>query len=216
MKKLIVLFVLVAFASFACAELLPNGDFAAGMSGWGTWGSGSGSGSLGYKWTSHWAYIETTGGVGGAGDPFMVPTTASQKGYCEWWGWGYNVVWRSSSAELIPVTAGNAYTLRGYAKDLTGDGGNFELKFEWLDASGRKPSEGSAVPTWSIFFDGMTTSWVEYTKTETAPAGACYIRPVYGESNPGKTVGIDNLQFLPEPMSIALLGLGGLFLRRRK
>ena len=104
MKKLIVLFVLVAFAGFACAELhstpTANAGFEAGMSGWSSWGSGSGSGSSGYKWASHWAYIDTSGGANGSATS-LIATTASQAGYCEFWGWGYDVAWRGSSAEMM-------------------------------------------------------------------------------------------------------------------
>ena len=217
MKKLIVLCVLVAFTGFAIAELMPpdNPDFEAGMSGWGTWGSGSGSGSAGYKWTSHWAYIETSGGVGDS--QFMNLTTAAQAGYCEWWGWGYNIIWNSDWASTSQLNPGvGVFTIGGWYKDL-GNGGTGEIKFEWLDASQHKSGtqEWGIVPAESVFFP-LTTDWAYYQFTLPVPAEAYFIRACWANPNPGGEVGLDDVVTIPEPMSIALLGLGGLFLRRRK
>ena len=212
MKKLIVLFVLVAFAGFALAEAPPNAGFESGMSGWGTWGSGSGSGPSGYKWTSHWAYIDTTGNGAGGSQNFMNLTTASQAGYCEYWGYGYNITWRDSYDEIIPILEGECTMIGGWFKDL-GGAGTGELKFEWLDASGRKSQDGGLVLSQSVFFP-VTTDWAYYEEQMMAPVNTYSVRPCWANPNPGGELGLDLV--IPESMSIALLGLGGLFLRRRK
>ena len=202
MKKLIFLCALVAFAGFASAELL-NLDFEDGMTGWGSWGSGSGDGG----YVNHWAYVETTGGSDGG--QFMNVTTEGSN------FWGYNVVWRSDTAELMTVAEGDWLTLGGYYKDLSGDGGTGGIKFEWLDASGLHGNEGGLVPAVEIAIT-PTTEWAYYEATMQAPALAFGLRPVWGAISGGAIIGIDQMVAIPEPMSIALLGLGGLFLRRRK
>jgi hypothetical protein len=228
MKKLIVLFVLVAFAGFACAELLStptaNADFEAGMSGWDSWGSGSGSGSSGYKWASHWAYIDTTGGANGSQN-FLVATTASQAGYSEWWGYGYDVTWRGSSAEMMDFGANNGtgqVTIGAWMKAVSGTP-SAAMTFEWVDWSGGDGGGGGGgtIPRAELSF-AVTTDWAYYSATLAVPSnvngGAYGMRPVWGVNNPGTAIGIDDVSavWIPEPMSIALLGLGGLFLRRRK
>ena len=218
MKKLIFLLALVAFTGFAIAGIPPlqNPGLESGMSGWGTWGSGSGSGSAGYKWTSHWAYVETTGGH--TGSNFMNLTTSAQAGYCEWWGWGYNCMWQSDSAKLDDAVPGVSWhKMDVWAKNLDGGGNKVEMKFEWLDASGRKSQDGGLVPPVSYFFDVPNDGqWHYFSHWSQAPALAYGLRPVWGNPAPGGDVGVDDLSYIPEPMSIALLGLGGLFLRRRK
>jgi hypothetical protein len=214
MKKLLCSIIILAVAGFAHAEMFPpwgNPGFENGMSGWATWGSGSGSGPSGYKWTSHWAYIDTTGN-GAWGNNFMNLTTSSQIGYIEYWGWGYNVTWRSSSADLLEVTEGTPVTMNAWARDVLGGGARLELKFEWLDASGLKPADGGIVPSGQIFFD-ITTDWAYYQATLVTPVNAYGLRPCWANPDPGTEVGLD---FIPEPMSIALLGFGALGLRRRK
>jgi hypothetical protein len=219
MKKLLCSIIILAVAGFAHAEIPPldNPGFESGMSGWGTWGSGSGSGPSGYKWASHWAYIDTTGNAH-SGQNFMNLTTGSQLGYCEYWGWGYNVVWPSDVDDIADVVEGDWVKMDVWAKDLTGNGGQIEFKFEWLDASGRKFEDGGIVPAESIYFpiDQVTPDWDYYEAWAQAPADAYFVRPVWSNPDPGKEIGIDDLSFLPEPMSIALLGFGALALRRRK
>jgi hypothetical protein len=142
-------------------------------------------------------------------------STTNQIGYIENWGWGYNIVWRSDYAELAPVAEGQEITIGGYAKDLAGTGAQIEFKFEWLDINQLKDQDGGIVPAESIWIP-ITTEWAYYEATLTTPADAYWIRPCWANGDPGKAVGIDNLNFIPEPMTIALLGLGGLFIRRRK
>ena len=218
MKKLLCSIIILAVAGFAYAEIIPipptNPGFEDGMTGWSTWGSGSGSGPSGYKWTSHWAYIDTTGnGVGGSNN-FMNLTTASQIGYYEYTGWGYNVTWRSDAAEILPVTEGQSLTIGAWAKDLLGGGARLEIRFEWIDWTGGHGGTGGGgtIPITAFQFP-ITADWAYYEVTQQAPGGVIGLRPVWGNPDPGTEVGLD---FIPEPMSIALLGLGALALRRRK
>lgn len=205
--------VCVALGGAAQAEMIINGDFEAGISGWGSWGSGSGSGPSGYLWTNHWAFIEPSGGSDGG--QFMNCTTAAQIGYLEWWGWGYNVIWREALEEVIPVTPGETVAMGAWYKDLSGNGGGAILKFEWLDENMVKDQDGGLVPSFEIVVN-PTTDWAYYEETQTVPDLAHYIRPVWGVNSAGSEIGVDQVYYVPEPATIGLLGLGALWLRRRK
>ncbi len=234
MKKLIVLIVLLAFAGFAVAELhdtpIANAGFEAtdtlSGAGWGTWGSGSGSGPSGYKWTQHWAYIDTTGGANGSQNFFGADTT-SLVGYSEYWGWSESCTWRADATEKLDwsSTPGTGeVTISGWFKSISGTPtGAGSMYIEWVDFSGGDSGGGSpsTIPRDQFFFD-ITTDWAYYAITVASPiddhGGAYGARPVWATNVPGVLVGIDDVHasWIPEPMSIALLGLGGLFLRRRK
>jgi hypothetical protein len=91
------------------------------------------------------------------------------------------------------------------------------MKIEYYDDSGNGLGQ-------DIEAFAATGSWAQITGSLfTAPLGTTNVTMVVGnETNNGGLVGsaiaFDNvtLDIIPEPMSIALLGLGGLFLRRRK
>ena len=56
-----------------------------------------------------------------------------------------------------------------------------------------------------------------FSVTGTAPTGAAAVRATLGQSpGAGEYVRLDDVSLVPEPMTVALLGLGGLFLCRRK
>lgn len=227
MKKLIVLIVLVAFASYVSAELHSTPTANAGFedspigAGWSSWGSGSGTGT-GWQGGS-WGYVDTTGGANGSQNFF----NATQPSNITWWG--NCVTWRGSSAEMMDWSStpgAGSVMISGWFKDVSGTAGQTVLKFEWVDFSGGDGGGGGGgtIPVQNVNVT-ITTDWAYYAVILPVPGpgtggdgtGGYGIRPVWGNPGLGQ-VGLDDVYavYIPEPMSIALLGLGGLLLRRKK
>lgn len=119
----------------------------------------------------------------------------------------------------VPVVAGSMYTLGGWHAAGTSilDVG-VEFRIEWRDAVGeigRTPNSTTA-PT-------PGAGYQEFSLTAMAPAGAEFARVVYaiqtfggdGPTNSG-SIWVDDMSFVPAPGSLALLGLGGLAMARRR
>lgn len=95
------------------------------------------------------------------------------------------------------------------------------IKIEFYDAGGTDPvnligyveSDHFGQPGYD---QGLP--WSNYSVTGTAPAGTALVRVMLGTYGEGGTARFDNavLEVVPEPVTFALLGLGGLFLRRRR
>jgi hypothetical protein len=64
----------------------------------------------------------------------------------------------------------------------------------------------------------VANTWVEFTRTYNSLAAGDYTVLVgtRGGGWTGNRVSIDNVTLVPEPMTMALLGLGGLLIRRRR
>lgn len=220
MKKLLCSIIILAVGGFVHAEILPipNNGFEDGMTGWSTWGSGSGSGPSGSKYVQHYAYIDTTGNAA-SGQNFLNLTTASQIGYCEYGGYGNNYVWRSDPAEIAICEPGDWVKMGVWAKDVGGYGGGLALRFTWKDWTG---GSGELPVYWEVITVYPTAEWDYYSAWLQIPAdpypfeGVYYVEPRWYADSPGTEIGVDDLEFIPEPMSIALLAFGALALRRRK
>lgn len=222
MKKLVFLCVLSVFVCFASAELYQqtyNMGFENGMDGWSSWGSGSGSGPSGSMWTQHWAYLDTTGNAHG-GQNFMVVDADLPVGYKEYWYESYDVIWQPPFLDWTSTPGTGFVTIGAWMKDVTGNAEGY-LELDWVDASGDHAGHQGgdiipSIPTWSITFD-VTTDWAYYEYTVPVPDGAFGAVPVYGVWGVG-SVGLDDLynQWVPEPMSIGLLGLGAFVLRKKR
>lgn len=205
------LIVFCAIGGFSNAAMFYNGNFENGLSGWSTWGSGSGSGPLG--WTFRSSFVGTIADSGGSDGGKYLELETPMAGYYEDWGWAWSSAWQSAPGfypdnRLLDgeVFWGNAYVKNIWGTEILIDGA--ELIYEWLDETGGLISRDSG------FFD-VTGEWALISHTAIAPEGAVGLTFVVSNPLPEQGIGFDQVFSIPEPMSIALLALGGLLLRKR-
>ena len=231
MKKLIFLCALLAIVGIAQAEMLVNGGFEdsdTSFAPWLVWGSGGGGyGMENYSWTSTWGAdiytgtLHTSGGSGGGNwlEVGLAGTNIST------WAWGYNVTFQGKTPDgqtAMPVTIGEYLTMSADYKSSSAT--SAMLGWEWCNDSGTMVDlngDGTVNDLDKVNYmlplvaDG---SWQNLEVTVQVPnvAGLVQLIAVFGGAGAGQDLGLDNGSVIPEPISIALFGLGGLFLRRRK
>ena len=117
-------------------------------------------------------------------------------------------------AGLIPGTTAewSGWTLEAVGSDVGGS----EIRIEFRDSI--NDVEISRTPNLApSFTQGQYEFW---SVSETVPAGADTARLVYAIQSfgggPDQLIYVDDVSFVPEPASLALLGLGGLTLLRRR
>lgn len=202
MKKVMILFMVLAVCGITRAELLSgNRGFEYGdMTDWLQWGSGSY-----YGWQS---WYDTTTVLSDPCNPAYEGDYFVQLGQNSPW-WGYNVIWQGEST-VIPGVAGETYTLSAWFRSTDSTG--TVIKFEASDGDWvTNKWEQERNPT--IVADG---TWQFRSETFVAPAGTTELRAVVGCNTAVFTMDIDDVSFVPEPMSIALFGLGSAFVLRRR
>ena len=129
------------------------------------------------------------------------------------------------SADRIAVTAGTEYTFIANVKSLNGGAvSGLNLRVKWFDAADNYVNwpDGGGWSGWNWFAINAGADWTEETAlTIAAPAGAVNIEHalVYswkGDAGDGVYVDDVSMTAVPEPMTLGLLGLGALMIRRKR
>ncbi|MCE5339971.1 MAG: hypothetical protein LLF92_02415 [Planctomycetaceae bacterium] len=195
MKKRIIVMLLAvcSMVGLANANLLTNGNFNspdsdAAPADWSIWTWGGG-------WANH------------------------QNDSSSYDGTWYMAVGGSSNAgaglyQVVKGTAGVEYT-------LTVDSGAQawwkpygEMKMFFLDASSAEISSVIAVTADPAGYD-VLVPWHNVTLSAVAPVGTVSVKVEFANANGQGTVWFDNAVLIPEPISMVLLALGGLLLRKK-
>ena len=165
--------------------------------------SGSDSSAPGWQsWYDSWGVVND--GTAYEGNYYVNLTQNSN-----WWG--YNRCWQGE-ATLIPVNPGVTLTMS--ARVRTTDAAPF-LRLEAYDAGGYSLGADQEINfTDVIVKDGLTWNYIEMSYL--TPEGTDHIRAVLGADNGIFSVDFDAVSMTPEPISLSLLGLGGLFLCLRR
>jgi hypothetical protein len=207
MKKLVVLLSIICMVgAVANANIVSN------------WGFESGTGTVATSWIQNALDGSTVQRV--SETPYA--GTFCMKGVIN------NTTGAPGKAEILQqtavgsITSGVAYDFSFYAKGTVGPGCVAWYQIQWLDGDGSNGGGVKGITPLSGFWTTLNSTYQKFSQLgQTAPAGAdcAYLSiRIEGGAFVGSngTMYVDNVSITPEPMTLALLGLGGLLLRRRK
>lgn len=198
MRRVLALVCVVGLMSVAAnAVVLPitNGGFENGTTGWTINLLGEGS-----------SFVSST----------ESPLSGSFSGvFVTNWSGGGGV--KAEILQTVNGLSGNtAYEFELWVKGLMGPGGVAWAEIKWYDENGIQVGGTGLINLWAGISD---TVYQQKGGTYQTPAGTVRgdvsIRLEGGALAAFNTLYLDNVS-VPEPVTMVLLGLGGLFLRRRK
>jgi hypothetical protein len=205
MKKALVLFALFAVIGIANANMLTNGDFSLGYekplpeapgntlgaTGWTNWNSAPGG------WNNR--EINASG------------LTPNNFHIAIGNGGGYG----AGTYQDIAATAGTTYQLSADSELDKWWKNSGYLKLEFYDAGAVMVGFAES-PHWTQPGYDTGLPWANYSITGVAPVGTVTVRASLATWGEGGTARFDNAVLVPEPATMIMLGLGSLFLARRK
>ncbi len=209
-KRITVVLTVMSMIGIVNANLLTNGDFQTGdATDWDNWNS-------------------TTTDQDNAGNPLTGNGKSTAGGYGDFTAkaWGDGQQWGNGGfSQTVAATAGTPYAVSAEAMHITGDaltnGGIGVLKLTFRDAA-NNPLNGPYGEEIAMINAGSTTDiWHYLSGSRVAPVDTTQVEVTlmmqWTTTGPdGGAAFFDNVELVPEPTTMALLGLGGLLLRRRR
>jgi len=212
-KKLIVTLIVIALTGVSYGGVIGTWEGTDG-DGWIDWGNQT---SVLPNDPNHTAQYQAQQSVGVTNGSYSLGITQS--------GWGQSLSVKLQDIGAITDFMNNNILAIDFSVPAGTTGGWVEIYtcsvnvegFSWADMDANKPAPGSHFDMWAGSPERTVTVTWDYSdwKPATAPSYAEFIF-AFNSGDGADQMYVDNARLIPEPTMIALLGLGGLLLRRRK